>query len=89
MQARLPTLGYRAAKFARRHVVAVAATTVVAIASVVGVGLIVDAERQADKQRVRAEQRFNDVRTLANSLMFDVHDSIKDLPGAPRQREKS
>lgn len=87
VQARLPTLGYRAAKFARRHFVALSATIAVAIASVAAVGLIIKAERQADRQRARAEQRFNDVRTLANSLMFDVHDSIKDLPGATPARK--
>jgi hypothetical protein len=42
---------------------------------------------QAEKQRVRAEQRFNDVRTLAHSLMFDIHDSIKDLPGSTPARK--
>jgi len=27
-----------------------------------------------------AERRFNDVRTLANSLLFDIHDKIQNLP---------
>jgi non-specific serine/threonine protein kinase/serine/threonine-protein kinase len=30
----------------------------------------------------RAEKRFMDVRTLANSLLFEIHDSIQDLPGS-------
>jgi hypothetical protein len=34
--------------------------------------------------RTGAGHRFNDVRKVANSLMFEVHDSIKDLPGATR-----
>jgi tetratricopeptide (TPR) repeat protein len=87
VQACLPTLGYRAVKFVRRHVVSVAAATVVAIALVIGVGLIVRAQRQAERQRVRAERRFNDVRKLANSLVFEIYDSIKDLSGATPSRK--
>src|SRR4029077_8739122 len=34
-----------------------------------------------------AERRFNDVRKLANSLIFEVHDSIKDLPGSTPARK--
>ena len=46
-------------------------------------GLIVTLHeaRVARIERARAERRFNDVRKLANSLMFEVHDSIRDLPG--------
>ncbi len=86
VEARLPTVGYRAAKFMRRHVVAVAVATAIAIASIIAVGLIVRAERIADRQRVRAEKRFNDVRSLANSLIFEIHDGIRDLPGSTRVR---
>ena len=35
----------------------------------------------------RAERRFNDVRTLANSFVFEFHDAIKDLQGATPARE--
>jgi non-specific serine/threonine protein kinase/serine/threonine-protein kinase len=34
----------------------------------------------------RAVQRFNDVRKLANSLMFEIHDAIRDLPGSTPAR---
>ena len=34
-----------------------------------------------------AERRFNDVRKLANSLLFDIHDSIRDLPGSTAARK--
>jgi non-specific serine/threonine protein kinase/serine/threonine-protein kinase len=29
-----------------------------------------------------AQRRFDDVRKLANSLIFEIHDSIRDLPGS-------
>ncbi len=39
-------------------------------------------------EKARAERRFNDVRQLAHSVLFDYHDAIKDLPGATRVRER-
>ena len=44
-----------------------------------------EARIAAASQR-RAEQRFNDVRKLANSLMFEIHDAIRDLPGSTPAR---
>jgi len=41
----------------------------------------------AQIQRARAERRFNDVRSLANSLMFDVNDALRGLPGSTAARE--
>ena len=38
-------------------------------------------------ERARAERRFNDVRQLANVMIFEVHDSIQDLPGATGARK--
>jgi serine/threonine protein kinase len=87
VHARLPTLRYRAAKFVRRNAAAVSATLLVVIASVIAVGWIARAEHTASRERARADQRFNDVRSLANSLMFDIHDSIKDLPGSTPARK--
>ena len=40
----------------------------------------------AKAERARAERRFNDVRDLANSLIFEIHDSIQSLPGATPSR---
>ena len=44
--------------------------------------------RKARAEKARAERRFNDVRQLARSVLFDYHDAIKDLPGATRVREQ-
>ncbi len=72
--ARKDTASYRASKFVLRHKAGV--TAAAAIALTVAAGFVITV-REA---RI-AQQRFNDVRSLANSLIFDVHDSIKDLPG--------
>jgi tetratricopeptide (TPR) repeat protein len=42
---------------------------------------------EADHQRRLAEDRYKDLRALANTILFDVHDSIKDLPGSVPARK--
>jgi eukaryotic-like serine/threonine-protein kinase len=78
--ARQDTPGYRASKFVTRHKAGVAAAAAVALTLVVGLGITVREARIA-------QRRFDDVRSLANSLIFDVHDSIKDLPGSTPARK--
>ena len=41
----------------------------------------------ARAERARAEQRFDDVRRLANTFLFDVHDAVKDLSGSTPARQ--
>ncbi|HYM34416.1 MAG TPA: hypothetical protein VET48_03415, partial [Steroidobacteraceae bacterium] len=41
----------------------------------------------AQIERARAEKRFNDVRQLSDSLIFDIHDAIQNLPGATPARK--
>ncbi|ETX01978.1 MAG: hypothetical protein ETSY1_05205, partial [Candidatus Entotheonella factor] len=43
--------------------------------------------RQARVAEIRAERRFNDVRELANSFIFEFHNAIKNLAGATPARE--
>lgn len=92
--ARKDTAGYRMSKFVGRHKVGVAASAVVLIAIVGALAVSLyeaHVARQqteiARTQKIRAERRFNDVRNLANSLMFEIHDSIKDLPGSTSARK--
>jgi len=80
VRARPDTPGYRAAKFARRHRVGLGAAVLIA-ASLLG-GMLATV-RQA---RI-AERRFRDVRALANSLLFEVHDAIAPLPGSTPARQ--
>jgi eukaryotic-like serine/threonine-protein kinase len=94
VSAQQDTLRYRASKFVLRHKAGVLAGSMVTVALLLGVAAIVHEARvarlqaqQAQEQRIRAERRFNDVRKLANSLMFELHDSIKDLPGSTPARK--
>jgi len=81
------TLLYHCTKFVRRHKVAVATAAMIFILFSVGLALVVRADRKAETERAMAERRFNDLRSLANSLMFEIHDSIRDLPGATPARK--
>jgi serine/threonine protein kinase/tetratricopeptide (TPR) repeat protein len=85
--ARQDTVGYRTSKFISRHRAGVAAAAVVLVTLLVAMAITVRQAQIARQERTRAEQRFNDVRTLANSLIFEIHDSIQNMPGATAPRK--
>jgi non-specific serine/threonine protein kinase/serine/threonine-protein kinase len=85
--ARQSTFGYRASKFITRHKAGAAVAALVTVALFSATGVTLRQARIARAERARAERRFNDVRKLANSLMFEIHDSIRDLPGATAARK--
>jgi len=92
--ARKDTILYRSSRFVTRHKTGVIAALLVTLTLLAGLAITLRearvARQQAEvasQQRVRAERRFNDVRKLANSLMFDIHDSIRDLPGSTAARK--
>lgn len=70
---------YRARKFVGRHRTAVAASLVVCLSLATGLAT-------TRWQAQRADRRFNDVRQLAHTFMFDVHDAVEKLPGSTSAR---
>jgi non-specific serine/threonine protein kinase/serine/threonine-protein kinase len=84
--ARRDTLGYRTLKLVRRHRVGVAAAVLAAAALVAGFVVTLQAKRVAEVERARAQRRFNDVRKLAGSFLFEFHDAIQTLPGSTPAR---
>jgi non-specific serine/threonine protein kinase/serine/threonine-protein kinase len=85
--ARQDTVRYRTSKFISRHRAGVVAAAVVLVTLLAAMVITVRQAQIARQERTRAEQRFNDVRTLANSLIFEIHDSIQNLPGATAPRK--
>ena len=72
--ARRDTPAYRAGKFVRRHKAGVFAGIVVALAIVAGwVATILEARR--------ADRRFEEVRQLAHSILFEVEPQMANVPG--------
>jgi tetratricopeptide (TPR) repeat protein len=85
--ARTDSFGYRGSKFITRHPAGVVTAVVVVLTLLVGFTITLHEAHIARRQRILAEQRFNDVRELAHSLLFDLHDSIQDLPGSTVARK--
>lgn len=79
---------YRFQKYLRRRRLLVGLSTA-AIAALIGMlGLTTVQYMQAEAARADAERRFNDVRTLANTMMFDIYDEIEDVPGTSSARTR-
>jgi len=74
-------------KFVGRHRIGVAAALIVFITLIGGIVTTVWEAHAARVERTRAERRFQDVRKLANSFMFEFHDAISDLPGSLNARQ--
>ena len=86
VRARQDTFSYRAGKFIRRRKLAVAAAALILLTLLVGIITTAWQARVARAERARAERRFNEVRQLANSIVFEVHDAIVNLPGSTQAR---
>lgn len=86
VRARPDTFTYRAGKFIRRRKMAVAAAVLVALTLLVGIIATTWQASVARAERARSERRFNEVRQLANSIVFEVHDSVANLPGSTPAR---
>lgn len=80
VKARPATLRYRAMKFLRRHRVSVPA-------GMLALGLIVTFATFSWWEARRAQRRFQEVRSLAHSVLFELDDAIAHVPGATAARE--
>ena len=85
--ARKLTRTYRTRKFVERHKAGVIAAAITILALIGGLVGTTWQAQIAEKERSRAEQRFNDVRKLANSFLFEFHDAIDHLPGSTEARK--
>jgi non-specific serine/threonine protein kinase/serine/threonine-protein kinase len=77
---------YRAGKFILRNKAGVAAAALLFISLVAGMTTTVWQARRAQAAQVRAERRFNDLRELASSYLFEFHDAIANVPGTTAAR---
>ena len=80
IEARPGTFAYRTGKLLRRHWLG-------ALAALLILTTIVGGALTTLYQARRAERRFQQVRTLANSVLFGVHDRLQNLAGATETRE--
>ncbi len=85
--ARPPSAAYRAGKFIARNRPALAVAAVFGLVIVGGVAAILREARFARVEQARAEQHFQSLRKLTDSLLFEFHDSIENLPGSTAARD--
>jgi len=85
--ARPATFLYRASKFFKRNKIAVSATIIVILSIITGLIFTLWQANETRKERDRAEKRFNDVRKLSNSLLFEITPRIERLQGSTEARE--
>jgi eukaryotic-like serine/threonine-protein kinase len=71
---------YRARRFFERHAITSIAACLAILAILAGVGVSI-------YEAHRAQQRFDQVRELANKFIFDFERSIRDLPGTLAARQ--
>lgn len=84
--ARRDTYGYRASKFVQRHKAGVAAAALIVLSLIAGLTATIWQARRAQAAQAMAERRFNDVRELASSYLFEFHDAIAKVPGTTAAR---
>ncbi|MEQ1643491.1 MAG: serine/threonine-protein kinase [Pyrinomonadaceae bacterium] len=87
VSARPNTFGYLTSRFIRRHKGGVAAASFVIFAFIAALAVSVWQTSIARAERDRAEQRFQEVRQLSNSLLFEIAPKIERLPGSTDARE--
>lgn len=79
------TWKYRASKFVQRNRIGVAAIGLILLTLFAGLGATLYQANVARRERTKAERRFNDVRQLANSFMFEINEQIIKSPIKARE----
>jgi eukaryotic-like serine/threonine-protein kinase len=82
VSARRGTMRYRAGKFVRRHRIALFGAALVTTSLTAGVAGIVWQAKVADAERRRAVDTSAEMRQLSNSLLYELDEAIKELPGS-------
>jgi tetratricopeptide (TPR) repeat protein len=80
--ARQGTIRYRAVKFTRRHWFGLTAAIMLASTLATGVVSTMWQGRVANQERRKAEARSADLRQLSNSLLSELNEAIRQLPGS-------
>ena len=86
VRARSGNAWYRMRKFLRRYRAPVMATTLVMTSLSIGLYVANRERAAANRERLIAQRRFNDVRQLANKL-FDIDRQVLGLPGGAKTRQ--
>lgn len=87
VEARNAGAAYQFSKFLARNRVVVTAGSL-AVLGLLGALLVTQTQySRAERERIAADQRFEDVRDLAKFMMFDLYDELEKAPGNTRAIE--
>jgi non-specific serine/threonine protein kinase/serine/threonine-protein kinase len=86
VEARRRDPSYVARRFVRRHALALALTAGVLVLLTGAVAALWRQAGIAARERDLAQRRFEDVRQLAHTFLFDVHDAVASVPGTTKAR---
>jgi non-specific serine/threonine protein kinase/serine/threonine-protein kinase len=75
--AREPSFGYLARKLVARHRVTAAVVSLAIVGTLVALGTAIWQRQRAERERAAAQARFDDVRKLANTLIFKLDEAIR------------
>lgn len=81
------SFGYRVRKFLRRNTLPVAAASLALTSLVGGLGVAVWQAQVARREAEQAQRRFQQVRKLARTVLFDLDDQVRSISGAIGARE--
>lgn len=79
--------GYRFSKFLRRHRLGVASGLIALAGLTAALVVTLVQYNRAEQALADANARFNQARTLSNSLVFDVYDSFENVAGTLEPRK--
>lgn len=80
--------GYVFRKFVRRHRVAVGGAAAAGVLLVGAFAATLVANARAEAARAEAEQRFQQTREIATTMLFDVYNEVSKVQGATKARDK-
>lgn len=84
VEARQGGAGYKFSKFLFRNKVAVTVSALVLL-GLLSAFIVTQAQySRAERERIAADERFEDVRDLAKFMMFDLYDELQNAPGNTR-----
>lgn len=87
VEARRGNASYRLRRFVRRHKAIAAATALVILSLLGGIGASARQARIAERERAKAETRLVELHKLSRALLFDIYSTVENLPGSLPARE--
>jgi serine/threonine protein kinase len=82
IKARPDTFFYRTGKFINRRRWTIIAACLIVSSLLIGMATTIQQSSRAERERLRAEQRAENLRKISKSVVFDVHDAIRNLSGS-------